>query len=139
MTNEKGEVGGPATDHLMVVMSNAVPGREDEFNDWYTNEHVVDAVEKLPGFVAAQRYELSPTQFEPTQYRYLAIYRIPGDRLEEAQSSILFQRAERPVAISEGRRPLLTVSDAMDEPHLCWYFSPITDEMRSETPPAPLE
>ena len=84
-----------STDHLMVVMSNVVPGREDEFNEWYSGEHILDVVEKLPGFITAQRYELSDEQLEPTQFRYMAMYRIPAGRLKEAQESILFQRAER--------------------------------------------
>jgi hypothetical protein len=67
----------------MVVLSNVEPGQEDAFNEWYTGEHIIDVVEKLPGFVSAQRFELAPTQLEHTQYRYLAIYRIPEGRLEE--------------------------------------------------------
>jgi hypothetical protein len=124
--------------HLMVVMSNVVEGREEEFNDWYTKEHIIDVVEKLPGFETAQRYELAPVQLEPTQFRYMAIYRIPVDKLEEAQASILYQRQERADALADGRRPMLTVSDTMAEPHFSWFFTAITDEIRAETPPPAL-
>ena len=125
-------------DHLMVVMSNVVPGREDEFNDWYTNEHIIDVVEKLPGFVSAQRYELSPVQIEQKIFRYMAIYHIPADQLEEAQHSVLYQRAERQRALAEGRRPMLTVSETFSEPHFNWFFSPMTGEVRAAVPPKPL-
>jgi hypothetical protein len=125
-------------DHVMVVMSNVEAGREDEFNDWYTNEHIGDVVQKLPGFVSAQRFELAPTQLEPTTYRYMTIYRIPEGRLEEAQASILYQRVERAQALAAGRRPLLTVSDTMSEPHFSWFFTALTDELTSDKEREPL-
>jgi hypothetical protein len=125
-------------DHLMVVLSNVEPGQEDAFNDWYTSEHIIDVVEKLPVFVSAQRFELAPTQLEETQYRYLAIYRIPEGQLEEAQASILYQRKEREEALASGRRPMLTVASAMAEPHFSWFFSPLTEEITAEKEPDPL-
>ena len=44
--------------HLMVVLSNAKPGQEDEFNRWYSQVHVLDTINKLDGFLSAQRFEL---------------------------------------------------------------------------------
>ena len=38
-----------------VILSNPVAGREDEFNEWYTKQHLDDVL-KVPGFVAAQRF-----------------------------------------------------------------------------------
>jgi hypothetical protein len=125
--------------HLMVVLSNVEDGQEDEFNKWYTDEHIVDVVEKLPGFVTAQRYELASSQLEPTEYRYLTIYTIPAERLAEAQASILFSRKEREQAQREGRRAMLTVSTAMAAPHVSWFYSPVTDVVRAEHEPASLE
>jgi antibiotic biosynthesis monooxygenase (ABM) superfamily enzyme len=126
------------SDHLMIVLSNVKDGQEEEFNRWYTDEHIVDVVEKLPGFASAQRYELSPGQPDAEEYRYLVVYRIPEDRLDEARASQAYQRRERPKAVAEGRRPMLTVSDTMKPPHKTWFFSPITDEVRAAQEPAPL-
>jgi len=39
--------------YIFVVQANAVNGREQEFNDWYTNRHLLDVM-ALPGIVAAQ-------------------------------------------------------------------------------------
>ena len=64
---------------IMVVLTNAVPGEDDEYNEWYTDRHLADVL-ALDGFVPAQRFEITPVEgaAEPA-YRYLAIYEIePG-------------------------------------------------------------
>lgn len=59
---------------LYVVLSNPVAGREDEYNDWYSNRHLAD-VTAVPGFVSAQRFRLVDGEADgaPNQ-RYMAIY-----------------------------------------------------------------
>ena len=62
----------------MLVFTNAVEGRDDEFNDWYDNVHLKEVLE-LPEFTAATRYRLSDGQLFPDQpHRYLAIYEFKG-------------------------------------------------------------
>ena len=39
-----------------VALTNAVAGREQEFNDWYDHQHVKDVL-AIPGFLTAQRFE----------------------------------------------------------------------------------
>ena len=126
-------------EHLLVVLCNVAAGQEDEFNLWYTHEHMVDVLEKLDGFVTAQRYELAPTQREETTYRYAAIYRIPADQLDAAQAAILMQYAERAEALAAGRTPLLTMSDSFAEPNGSWYYSPISPLIESSTHAEPLD
>ena len=69
---------GPAGTHHpgsqiynQLVFADPVPGKEDEFNRWYDNQHEPDVV-AAPGFVSAQRYVVSGTQLgdkqPPTQY-----------------------------------------------------------------------
>src|SRR3546814_16369245 len=41
---------------LYIVLTNATPGDDEQFNDWYTNTHIPDVL-AVPGFVAAQRSE----------------------------------------------------------------------------------
>jgi hypothetical protein len=67
--------------HLMLVLSNARDGREDEFGRWY-DQHMRDTIDKLDGFTCAQRFELAdlPGAPEPP-YRYLALYEVEDDRL----------------------------------------------------------
>jgi hypothetical protein len=62
-----------------VVHSNPVPGRDDEYNHWYSNQHLAD-VTAVPGFVSAQRFRLMDSVAEgaPSQ-RYMAIYTLDTD------------------------------------------------------------
>lgn len=40
--------------YKIVVLSNAVAGREEEYNDWYTNQHLSDVL-AIPGVKLASR------------------------------------------------------------------------------------
>ncbi|MEZ5709785.1 MAG: DUF4286 family protein [Blastomonas sp.] len=61
---------------LYIVLTNATPGDDDVFNDWYSNTHIPDVL-KVPGFVAAQRFRLiDHPALRPYPYRYLAIYEV---------------------------------------------------------------
>jgi hypothetical protein len=41
-----------------LVISNARAGRESEFDRWYTEQHLHDVL-RVPGFIAAQRFEVA--------------------------------------------------------------------------------
>ena len=45
------------TKHVLIALTNPVEGREQEFNEWYDNQHVPDFL-ALPGCVSAQRFKL---------------------------------------------------------------------------------
>lgn len=67
------------SDNILVVLTNPVPGREDEFNDWYSNVHIQEIC-TIPGFKSAQRFKLGDAQMGPAgAHQYLAIYEIDGD------------------------------------------------------------
>lgn len=63
-----------------VVFTNAIPGREAEYNDWYTGVHLPDLL-ALEGFVSAQRFQLVETDKSGGEAPggYLAIYELEGD------------------------------------------------------------
>jgi hypothetical protein len=46
---------------LFIVSTYAVPGREDEFEQWYRERHLPDML-RVPGVVAAQRYATEPVK-----------------------------------------------------------------------------
>lgn len=46
---------------VLVVLSKARPGREADFDDWYTNIHIRDAL-RFRGSIAAQRFNRSASQ-----------------------------------------------------------------------------
>ena len=65
---------------VLLVFTNATPGDEAEFNRWYQEVHLKEVLE-VPGFVAAQRLELTDAQVVDAErpHRYLAIYEVEGD------------------------------------------------------------
>ncbi|MCU1594923.1 MAG: hypothetical protein JWO12_2315 [Frankiales bacterium] len=75
-----------------LVLSNAVEGRDEEFNTWYDEVHVHDVC-AVPGVTSARRYDL--VQFTPEvpegmdavvppppPHRYLAVYDLDGSPSE---------------------------------------------------------
>lgn len=64
--------------YKLVVMSNAVDGAEDAYNDWYSNTHLADVV-KIDGFTRAQRYRTAIPMSADPLYKYCAIYDVETD------------------------------------------------------------
>lgn len=62
-----------------LVFSNPIPGKEAEYNDWYTNIHLGEVC-AIKGFKGAQRFVLTKAQQSEDQtHRYLAIYEMEND------------------------------------------------------------
>jgi hypothetical protein len=76
-------------DYTYVVLTNPLPGREAEYNDWYTNRHLADVM-TVPGFVSARRFELFDAKAEgaPRQ-RYLALYNMRTDDPEKVLATLV--------------------------------------------------
>jgi hypothetical protein len=117
----------------MIVLSNAKPGQDEPFNRWYSDVHVIETIDKLEGFLAAQRFRQADLGgAPPCPYRYLAIYEIPQDELETAYAQFTWQRAERAEATAAGRAPVVSVSGTLQpDPFLVGFFSPITERVSS--------
>lgn len=62
----------------MLVFSEPFPGREDEFNAWYTGRHLADIC-ALDGFTAAQRFVAHSVSMGASLNKYLAIYDVETD------------------------------------------------------------
>ncbi|WP_340314548.1 hypothetical protein [Rhizorhabdus argentea] len=61
---------------LLIVLSNAHAGRDDEFNQWYSYVHVRDVMRSRSA-IAVQRFVLSEAQLPgraTPEHRYLALY-----------------------------------------------------------------
>jgi hypothetical protein len=102
----------------VIASNNPVEGREDEYNDWYSNTHLADVL-KVPGFLTAQRFRLAPAQKAGTEQRwkYAAVY----DCEAESAGQLLDALASRTGT------PALPISSALAEQrHLC-ILEPITD------------
>jgi hypothetical protein len=109
--------------HVLVVLSNPVEGKEDTFNDWYTNEHLGDVL-KVPGLVNAQRFKLSEPQFgdPPYPWRYLALYEIDADDLDHTLAVFKERRSTSAIVISDALAPGAGV----------WFFQPITPRVEAD-------
>jgi hypothetical protein len=118
---------------IFVVMSNAEPGQDDEFNEWYSNRHVVDIL-NFDGVEAAQRFEFAapgPSGAEP-DFRYLCIYEVEDGMRDSVNQALRDGAAERPIAAAEGREAKLPRSPAMASPSLSFWATPMTARRTTE-------
>jgi hypothetical protein len=122
--------------HLLLVFSNPVDGREDEYNEWYTHHHL-DEILELEGFRRAQRFELADAQMTrdtpSAPYHYLALYEVDDGALERADSALFeLARTERAEALAAGRTPKLVMSPAMDKDLRTWWFTSVSDVVEAQ-------
>ena len=100
----------------LVVYSNPVEGREQEYNDWYSNRHLNDLL-AIPGVISARRFKLSGTQIgEAAQaYQYLAIYDVEADDVPSFLKAMGERAAkgEIPVSSAVSRDQSLVFWDAI--------------------------
>lgn len=111
--------------HIFVVQTNAVVGREDEFDEWYGSVHLPDAL-AVAGFVSAQRFRVSDTQRPGAgeyPYRYLTVYEMEGD--PEAALAALAEAV-----------PGMEMSTAMARDRKLHVFEAMTDRIPAD-PAAP--
>ena len=69
---------------LLVVYTDCIdPSREKEFNEWYDETHLPDAL-KIPGFVSATRYvNIDPN---PGPGKFLATYEIESEDIDKTMA-----------------------------------------------------
>ena len=103
--------------YVLLVLTNPVEGKEEAYNDWYTNTHLGDLL-KVPGVISAQRFKLTDAQLGPAPhpYSYLALYDI---EIDDAQTTISALRERIGT-------PAMVMSDAMSPQLIGLTFEPIT-------------
>jgi hypothetical protein len=103
--------------YRLLAFTNAKPGEDEAFNDWYTNVHLADVL-KLPGVTSAQRFRISDTQLRPgsSPFEYMAIYEIDIDNIEVTLSALR----------SASGTPEMPLSPAMQDKRMVWIYEPIT-------------
>jgi hypothetical protein len=123
------------TKNLMVVFTNAVEGRDEEFNDWYDNQHLGDVVGGGP-FARAQRFSLADVEHEVApEYRYLALYEIEeGKTPQDARDWILWSRTERAEALAAGREPAVPMTDAIAEQRVSFMYGALAEPFDKPKP-----
>jgi len=84
----------------LLVLTNPREGRDQEYNDWYTKQHLADVV-AVPGFVSAQRFKLTDPMGFPHDHRYLAIYEIESDDPKAVMADMMSRSGSQSMVISE--------------------------------------
>jgi hypothetical protein len=106
----------PMAKHTLVAFTNAKEGRDEEFNAWYTDQHMRDLL-RCPGFVTAQRFEMSDAQRgAPPPYKYMAIYEVETEDLEQTIQTMLAR-------VGTDQMPM---SDALNPERVVWAYYPTT-------------
>jgi hypothetical protein len=96
-----------AKKYKLVIFTNAVEGKDKEFNDWYQNTHLQQIV-SIKSFAQAQRFRfhtnIVPGSANPS--RYMAVYDIETDDIGASLAAMNALAAS-------GRMPL---PDSMGQP-----------------------
>jgi hypothetical protein len=85
--------------YCYVVITDALPGREEEFNAWYDQRHLADVL-RVPGFVAARRFKLAQPQ-SGLPGRYLSLYEIETDDPQAALAELTRRAGTAQMVMSE--------------------------------------
>lgn len=106
--------------YRIIVLLNALEGRDDDLNDWFTNKHVHDAL-KISGFVNGQRFKLAKEQREGanTPWNYLAIYELETGNIQFVLDELARRRGTPPMVTTYSIAPGAVMG----------VFEPITDLM----------
>lgn len=84
---------------VFVVYTNPVRGREEEYNEWYTNRHLDDLL-ACPGVVSARRLKLCSAQVKEVAmpHRYLALYEIETDDPQRFYNELFARNGTDPIS-----------------------------------------
>ena len=90
--------------YTLVVYTNPVEGKEDEYNDWYDNQHLGDVI-AAAGFDRAERMRITDVvPATSASHRYLALYQVETDDPESVWKGL----------ISAAGTDAMKMSDAID-------------------------
>lgn len=102
---------------IMVVQSRPIPGREDEYNDWYDNTHIPEIC-SVPGFTGARRFKLAGNPASGEAPAYLAIYELEADEItapvQEMRARSKAGKQTPTDALSLDPPPVITLYEQLD-------------------------
>jgi hypothetical protein len=113
---------------ILVVISTPIPGQEEEYNRWYSDQHLRDVL-ALPGFTAAQRFKSAVSTPSGVPGSYLAIYEYESSGSDEdlRLAFTLLQNATKSGQI--------VISQTMDATRVyASLFTPITEKIQRTEP-----
>lgn len=98
--------------YVLVVPSSAQEGRDNDYNEWYNNQHIHDIC-AIPGVKSGRRFVPSAASPMPPPANYLAIYEIETDDIGAVMGE-MYRRSQA------GEMPM---TDALDlESAKMWVF-----------------
>ncbi len=80
--------------HLVVVLTEPVAGREDDYNDYYENLHI-DEVLETTGWLSGQRFRLAGETGAGCPLPYLAVYEAEAGSAQDVLETLAATRAQR--------------------------------------------
>ncbi len=89
------------TKHVLLVFSDPVEGRDDDYNTWYNEVHLGEVLQ-TDGFVRAQRFKVADLMPGVTDHTYVAFYELETDDPGAAMKAL------------GGAMPGFTMTDAID-------------------------
>ena len=114
------------THYQLVVFSNALEGRDADFNDWYDNQHLGDVL-AVPGFYRAQRLTIDRTLTgEAAEFKYLAVYEFEADDLDRTLGYFFS-------VINTDKMPITDAMDQTSKPAVYRVLGP-AKELSAPTP-----
>jgi hypothetical protein len=72
--------------YRLLVATNPLPGRDDEYNDWYSNRHLDEVLRVVDGCLAAQRFRVVDP--EAGAHRYYALYEFEADSAQAVRDAL---------------------------------------------------
>jgi hypothetical protein len=111
----------------LLIASNPIPGKEDAYLEWYSNERNVAESLDIDGFVTAQRFRIHEEThqsagpgWEPPSWRYVGFYDLDCNNPSDAIAAM-------GAATQAGN---ITLSDTLDIPSLRrMVLQPITQHL----------
>jgi len=110
--------------YTFVVLTNPVPGKEAEYNEWYNKQHIPDVL-NIPGLVCAQRFRVAEDQpgADRKTHKYLALYEIETNDLP----GVLKEIATR------AGTPAMVMSESLDMKSInACVFTPVAERVMAK-------
>lgn len=80
--------------YIQVVLSNAIEGKDAEFNDWYEGVHIPDVL-RVPGCVSAERFCAKGSEDQsPSKHQYMTLYEWNAPSENSIRESMARARSE---------------------------------------------
>lgn len=99
--------------YQMLVLTNPIEGRDEEFNRWYDNVHLKDVI-AVPGVTGASRFK----SVLPGEWKYAAIYRLdcadPQSVMQEITGRWKTERMPGSQALDESKMLMMMVEPIGD-------------------------